>query len=82
MTLLVRMTVPEPIQFDGRPCRFAKEIEIVNAFRMLAAEFVMAETAVAQPAPKEFFRPGFVLRRCRARWISAMSANVRSGAAK
>src|SRR6266446_3812915 len=53
VTLLVRMTVTKSIQFDGQPCCLAKEIQVVNAFRMLAAEFVTAETPVTQPAPQE-----------------------------
>ncbi len=48
------------VQFDRQPCFLAKEIQIVNAFGMLAAKLVLAETSVTQPAPHELFRPRFL----------------------
>ena len=61
MLPLIRMTMVTTIYFDVQPRLFAKEVEIVNAGRMLPAEFVAAEPAVTQPAPHEIFRPGFHL---------------------
>jgi hypothetical protein len=50
----------------------AKEIEIVNADRMLAAEFVAGKTPSAQPAPDKFSAHVSFLRSWRARSVSAM----------
>ena len=49
------------VQFHIQFRFLAKEIELVNADGMLAAKLVAAETPVAQPAPHELFRPGFIL---------------------
>lgn len=49
----------ETIKFNSEAGFLAKEIEIVITFRMLATEFVITKTPVTQPAPHEFFRPGF-----------------------
>lgn len=59
MFLLAGMAVAKPVQFDSEARFFAKEIEIVNPFRMLTAEFVAGKTPITQPAPHEFFRPSF-----------------------
>ena len=59
MFTLVGKTVLAAVQFHIQLCLLAKEIQIVNAQWMLAAEFVAAEPPVAQPAPHELFRPGF-----------------------
>ena len=59
--LLVGLPVLEPVELEGQPRRFAKEIENVGTDGMLAAEFVGAESAVPQPAPHQFFRPGGLL---------------------
>ncbi len=56
---LVGKTVLASVQFNIQLRLFAKEIQIVITDRMLASELVMAETSVAQPAPHQFFRPGF-----------------------
>jgi hypothetical protein len=57
---LVGKTMVAAVQLEVQHRLFAKEIQIVNADGMLAAKFIAAETAVAQPAPHEFFRPGFL----------------------
>ena len=49
------------IQFHIQFRFLSKEIEIVNAERVLAAEFVAAEPPVTQPAPHQFLRPRFIL---------------------
>jgi len=58
---LVGETMLAAVQFNIQFRFFAKEIQIVAADGMLAAEFVAAETPVAQPAPDKFFRPRFIL---------------------
>jgi len=57
---LVGKSVLAAIQFHIQFRFLSKEIEIVNAERVLAAEFVAAEPPVTQPAPHEFFRPRFL----------------------
>src|SRR5689334_8643057 len=54
---LVRKTVLAAVQFDVQLRLLAKEIQRVNSHWMLTAKLVMAETAVAQPAPHQLFRP-------------------------
>ena len=61
MFALVGKTVLAAVQFHIQLRLLAKEIQIVNAAGMLAAEFVATEPPVAQPAPHQFFRPGFIL---------------------
>ncbi len=61
MFSLVRKTMLAAVQFNIQLRLLAKEIQIVNAERMLAAKFVAAETPSAQPAPDKFFRPRFLL---------------------
>ena len=58
---LAGMAVPGTVELDGKARFFAKEIEKVNSLRMLASEFVTAESAVAQPAPHELLRPSLIL---------------------
>jgi hypothetical protein len=58
---LVGKTVLAAVQFHIQFRLLAKEIEIVDAERMLAAKFVAGEPPSAQPAPDEFLRPGFIL---------------------
>ena len=58
---LVGKTMLAAVQFHIQFRLLAKEIQIVNAERMLAAKFVAAEAPTAQPAPDKFFRPGFIL---------------------
>jgi len=48
---------------------------------MLAAKLVIAETAVARPAPLRF-PPRFVFANCRTRRIPAMSAKAKDRAGK
>lgn len=59
MFTLVGKTVLAAVQFHIQLRLLAKEIQIIIAERMLAAEFVAAEPPIAQPAPHEFFRPRF-----------------------
>ena len=58
---LVGKTMLVAVQFHIQFRFLAKEIQIVNADGMLAAKLVAVEPPVAQPAPHEFFRPGFIL---------------------
>jgi len=60
MLALVGKTVLAAVQFNVQFRLLAKEIEKINAERMLAAEFVAAEPPVAQPAPHQFFGPCFL----------------------
>jgi len=60
MFALVGKTMLAAIEFHVQLRLLAKEIQIVNAQRMLAAELVAAEPPVTQPAPHQFFRPGFI----------------------
>jgi hypothetical protein len=59
--LPVRKTMLAPVQFNVQGRFLAKEIQIVSAHGMLTAEFVIIETAVAQPTPDKFFRPSLLL---------------------
>ena len=61
MPLLVRGTVLAAIEFDREAGFAAIKIEDVRAERMVAPELICAESAVAQPAPDEFFCPGLLL---------------------
>jgi hypothetical protein len=54
---LVGKTVLAAVQLDIQPRFLAKEIKVVNAPRVLTAEFVTGETPSAQPAPDKFSRP-------------------------
>jgi hypothetical protein len=56
---LVGETMLAAIQFNVQSGLLAKEIQIVAADWMLAAEFIAAETPVAQPTPDKFLRPCF-----------------------
>jgi len=58
---LVGKTVLAAVQFDVQVGLLAKEIQIVIAEGMLAAELVAAEPAVAQPASHQVLRPRFLL---------------------
>src|ERR1700694_3759575 len=58
---LVGKTVLAAVQFNVQFCLLAKEIEIVNAEGMLAAELVTTEAPVTEPAPHQFLSPRFLL---------------------
>ena len=58
---LLGKTVMAAIQFNVQFRLLAKEIQIVITDGMFAAEFVIADPAVAQPAAQQLFRPGFNL---------------------
>ena len=64
MFLLVGMSMTGTVQFNGETCFFTIEIEKVKAFVVLAAEFVVGETTVTQPAPHKLFRPSFLFTEC------------------
>ncbi len=64
MPLLIRMAVTKTVQLHDEARFFAKEIKIVNSFRMLTSEFVAGETPVTQPAPHKLFRPSFLFAEC------------------
>ena len=49
------------IQFNVYLRLLAKEIQIVNAARMLAAKLVAAEPPVTKPAPHQLFCPSVIL---------------------
>src|SRR5208283_71474 len=59
MILAVREPMLSAVQFNVQRRFIAKEIQIIDANRMLASDFVTVEAAVAQPAPNKFFRPCF-----------------------
>jgi hypothetical protein len=60
VTLLVGKTMLATIEFNGQFCFLTKEIQTVNAERMLATEFIANEPPITQPVPHEFFRPRFL----------------------
>jgi len=82
VTLPVGMAVPRTVELDGKARFFAKEIEMVNSFWMLAAEFVTAEAPVAQPAPHELFRPGFLFAECASAFDNGHGEKVKDMAKK
>jgi len=49
------------IQFNIQLRFLTKEIQMVNAARMLAAKLVAGKPPVTQPAPHQLFRPGIIL---------------------
>jgi len=49
---------------------------------MLAAEFVTAEAPVAQPAPHELFRPGFLFAECASAFDNGHGEKVKDMAKK
>ena len=55
--LLRREPVLKSVQFDGKPCLLAEEIEDVITGGMLSSEFVSAESPAAEPAPDELLSP-------------------------
>ena len=59
--LLPGKAMMSTIQFDGKAGLLTKEVEVVNSTRMTAAEFVDAETSVAQPTPHELLGPSWLL---------------------
>jgi len=61
MSFLSRMPMMSTVQFDGETGFHAVEIEVVNPTRVIATEFVGAESSVAQPTPHEFFSPSLFL---------------------
>src|SRR5208282_5879329 len=60
MFALVGKAMLATVQFHIQLRFFAKEIQIVTANGMLAAEFVTIESPTSQPGPNRFFRPCFI----------------------
>jgi hypothetical protein len=60
MFSLVGKTMLAAVQFNVQFRLLAKEIKVVNAEWMLAAELVAAESSVTQAAPHDLFRPRFL----------------------
>ena len=75
---LVGKTVLTAVQFNIQLRLFAKEIEIVNAKRMLAAKFVAGETPVTQPTPNKFFRPRFLFAKLSGAFGVGHDGNLRN----
>ena len=59
VTLLIWKTMLAAVEFNRQFRFLAKEIKVVSAHGMLAAEFIGRETPSAQPAPDKLFRPRF-----------------------
>src|ERR1700690_1826255 len=75
----VGKTVLAAIQFHIQFRLLAKEIKMVYADRMLAAEFVAGETPVTQPAPDNFFRPCFFFAKLASAFDVGHNANLTNG---
>lgn len=57
VSLIFGEAVLASVEFDAELGLFAEEVQCVRSDRMLAAKFVGAESAVAQPFPKQAFGP-------------------------
>ena len=64
MPLLFGKSVLASVQFNGKACFFAEEIEKVGSDGVLAPELVATEAASTQPAPHEFFGPSRFFAEC------------------
>jgi hypothetical protein len=78
---LIGQTVLAAVQFNVQFRILTKEIQMVNADGMLAAEFVAAEATVAQPAPDEFFRPRFLFAKLAGAFDVGHDVNLENGGA-
>jgi hypothetical protein len=76
---LVWKTVLAAAQFHVQFRFLAKEIEIVIADGMLAAKFIAAEAAGAQPTPHEFFRPRFIFAKLAGAFDVGHETNLGNG---
>jgi hypothetical protein len=76
------MAVPRTVELDGKARFFAKEIEMVNSLRMLASEFVTAESPITQPTPHKLFRPGFLFTECASAFDNGHGEKVKDMAKK
>ena len=61
VSLLSGMPVMSAIEFNGETGFHAVEVEVVDPARVVAAELVTVEPAVAQPTPHELFGPSWFL---------------------
>ena len=61
VSMLGRMPMMSAVEFDRETGFHAVEVEVVNSTRVVATEFVGAETPVTQPTPHELFRPSLLL---------------------
>jgi hypothetical protein len=58
---LFRKTMLRTVQLNVQKRFDGEKIKDMRTKRMLSPEFVCRKTAVAQPAPQQFFRPGIPL---------------------
>ncbi len=61
VSLLVAIAVAGAVQFHGKPCFVAVEVEIKPSLDSLAAKFVSSQASRAQQLPQTFFGPGGLL---------------------